>query len=86
MRCPRVSVAEDDVVQPVRHNTLRVHQLTDCLKHSFEVVFFGLAAHKDVETLIHILEWDKRGLVSIPGTVVLNANKNVQLLLNVEIE
>ena len=51
----RVSVAEDDVVQPVWNHALRVHEVTNRLQHRLEVVLLGLATENDVERLVDVL-------------------------------
>jgi len=51
----RVSVAKDDVQQPVRNDAFRVHQVADCLQHSLEVVLLRLPTQNDVERLVYVL-------------------------------
>ena len=45
----RVSVAQDDVMQPVGNNTGGVHQVPDRLQHRLEVVLLRLPPHQNVE-------------------------------------
>jgi len=51
-----ISISKDDVMKPVRNNTLSVHQVTNRLKNCFEVVLLRLATQNDVECLVDILE------------------------------
>ena len=58
-RGPWVPVADDDVVQPVWHDALCVHQVPDRLQHGLEVVLLRLAPHHHVERLIRVLRQSK---------------------------
>mmetsp|Transcript_13354 Transcript_13354/g.25631 ORF Transcript_13354/g.25631 Transcript_13354/m.25631 type:complete len:705 (+) Transcript_13354:2030-4144(+) len=55
VRRRRVPVAEEDVVQPLWHRALFVHEVTYALEDGFEVVLLGLAAHHHVHRLVHVL-------------------------------
>ena len=35
----RISIAQEDVMQPVRHDCVLVHQVTNAFQHCLEVVF-----------------------------------------------
>jgi len=56
MSCCWISVAEDDVMKPVRNDTLGVHQITDCLKNGLEVVLLRFTTQNHVECLIDVLQ------------------------------
>ena len=66
----RVAVAEDDVVQEIWDDALRVHQLADRLQHRLEVVLFRLSPHHDVEGLVHVLAAARHALLRHEKRVV----------------
>lgn len=51
----RITIAKDDVMQPIGHDAFCIHELSDGLQDSFEVVLFGLATHYYVEIFVNIL-------------------------------
>ena len=66
----RVAVAEDDVVQEIGDDALRVHQLADRLQHRLEVVLLRLSPHHDVEGLVHVLAAARHALLRHEKRVV----------------
>ena len=54
MSCTRIAVTQNNVVQEVRDDALRVHQLADRFEDGFEVVLLRLATHHDVEGLVNV--------------------------------
>ena len=54
--CAGVPVAQYDIMQPLWHHTVSVHQVSDSLQHCLEVVLLRLTTHDHVKRLIHILQ------------------------------
>ncbi len=64
-----ITVTEDDVVQPRRDDAVGVHQISDRLKHSFEVVLLLSPSHQNVERVVHVLTAVVQRLVVDPVLV-----------------
>ena len=54
MSSTRIAITQNNVMQEVRDDALRVHQLADRLEDGFEVVLLRLATHHDVEGLVDV--------------------------------
>lgn len=52
---PGISVTKNDVMEPVGDNTLGVHQVTNCLQNSLEIILFGFTSQDNIERLVNIL-------------------------------
>mmetsp|Transcript_120869 Transcript_120869/g.386008 ORF Transcript_120869/g.386008 Transcript_120869/m.386008 type:complete len:287 (+) Transcript_120869:1633-2493(+) len=56
LRRARVSVAQEQVVQPIwHHSVLRGHKAADGLQDGFEVVLLGLASQHQIQGAVHLL-------------------------------
>lgn len=56
----RISIAQEDVMQPVRHNCVFIHQVTDAFQHRLEVVFLHVLINT-VSVMTHQVKAARRG-------------------------
>ena len=59
-------------MQPVRYDTVCIHQVSDCLQHGLEIVLFWLSSHDYIKCLVYILQYGNRWLdnfinICVPG-------------------
>lgn len=69
MRSAGVSIAEYNVVQPLWHDALGIHELSDSLEDGFEVVLLWFTAHYDVEALVDVLA-SVTGIVHVDAILI----------------
>jgi hypothetical protein len=50
-----ISVAQNYVMKPIRHDAVDIHEISDGFQNSFEIVFFWLPANEHIECFINIL-------------------------------
>lgn len=68
------SVAENKIMQPVWDDTVCVHQVTNRLQYSLEIVLLWFTSHHYVECFIHIL-WHATNMCYFPVTYLFDLGK-----------